>query len=64
MSRNKKQDFKEFLISARKKRGSGTTNAPIWAMQKAQKRIWNLFGKRHWRNTDLGAQYRNQNKDN
>ncbi|MDO8627839.1 MAG: hypothetical protein Q7K42_05200 [Candidatus Diapherotrites archaeon] len=62
MTKDKTQKFKEFLITVRKTRGSGTTNAPVWAMQKAQKRIWNMFGKRHWRSTDFGQEFRTQEK--
>ena len=51
---NKTQEKKEFLISARKKIGPGVTNAPVWILQKAGKRIWNKKGHRHWRSTELG----------
>ena len=58
MARNKNQEFKEFLISTRKKIGPGMTNAPVWVLQKAGKRIWNSKGKRAWGEVDLGKIYR------
>ncbi|HZX34146.1 MAG TPA: hypothetical protein VFF09_02080 [archaeon] len=63
MSRNKDSDKKEFLISARKKIGPGVTNAPVWILQKAGKRIWNKKGKRHWRSTELGKLYRKKQRE-
>lgn len=61
MASNRDQDLKDFLIAIRKKIGAGVTNAPVWAMQKAGKRIWNQYGKRHWRSTNLGKQFRKEN---
>ena len=58
MPRNKTQEDKQYLISVRKKRGSGMTSGPLFAMQKAGKRLWNQFGKRHWRSTDFGNMLR------
>lgn len=58
MARNKDEDKKGFLISARKKIGPGLTNAPVWVLQKAGKRIWNKKQKRHWRRTNLGDLYK------
>lgn len=62
MSRNKENEFKEFLISSRKKIGPGMTNAPVWVLRKAGKRIWNPKQKRHWKNVDLGYLYRKRKK--
>ena len=60
MSRNKDKEFKEFLISTRKRVGPGLTNAPVWILQKAGKRIWNPKQKRHWKDVDLGKMFRSQ----
>ncbi|PIN85388.1 MAG: hypothetical protein COV47_02520 [Candidatus Diapherotrites archaeon CG11_big_fil_rev_8_21_14_0_20_37_9] len=54
----KTQEEKEFLISARKEIGPGVTNAPVWILQKAGKRIWNKKGHRHWRSTNLGLLFK------
>ena len=63
MSRNKEQEKKKFLIAKRKRIGSGFTNAPVWVMQKAGKRIWNPKQLRNWRETSLGKQYRKKKKE-
>lgn len=57
MSSNKAYEKKEFLISMRKKTGPGLTNAPVWILQKAGKRIWNPKRKRHWKEADFGKLY-------
>jgi len=57
MARHKEKDFKDFQVSERKKIGSGLTNAPVWLMQKAGKRIWNSKQKRTWKNIDLGKRH-------
>jgi len=57
MARHKDKDFKDFMISERKKTGSGLTNAPVWIMQKAGKRIWNTKQKRTWKNIDMKMKY-------
>ncbi|MBN1941016.1 MAG: hypothetical protein JW772_02430 [Candidatus Diapherotrites archaeon] len=62
MAKNKDSEFKEFLISSRKKIGPGLTNAPVWVLRKAGKRIWNPKQKRHWKNVDLGMLYRKKKK--
>jgi ribosomal protein L39E len=54
MAKHKTSEKKEFLIAERKKTGASATNAPVWVMQKAGKRIWNKKGKRHWRSTTFG----------
>ena len=54
MSKNKEKEVKDFLISERKKIGAGITSAPVWIMQKAEKRIYNARQKRTWKNIDLG----------
>ncbi|MEK6957928.1 MAG: hypothetical protein AABW99_03050 [archaeon] len=59
----KTQEEKEFLISARKKIGPGLTNAPVWILQKAGKRIWNKKSKRHWRQTDLGTMFKKKQRE-
>ncbi|HZX19738.1 MAG TPA: hypothetical protein VFF13_01860 [archaeon] len=58
----KDQEEKEFLISSRKSIGAGLTNAPVWILQKAGKRIWNKRGKRHWRQTKLGLVFQRKQK--
>lgn len=58
MSSKKEKEFKEFLISTRKRIGPGLTNAPVWVLQKAGKRIWNPRQKRHWSDADLGKMFR------
>lgn len=62
MASNKEQEFKEFLISSRKKIGPGLTNAPVWVLRKAGKRIWNPKQKRHWKNVDMGHLFRTKKK--
>ena len=62
MSSNKDSELKQFLISSRKKIGPGLTNAPVWVMQKAGKRIWNSKQHRNWRNTSLGDVFRKRKK--
>lgn len=57
MARHKEEKFKEFMVSERKKIGSGLTNAPVWIMQKAGKRIWNNKQKRTWKNIDMKDKY-------
>jgi ribosomal protein L39E len=63
MARNKEEDKKEFLISTREKIGPGLTNAPVWILQKAGKRIWNRKQHRNWRETDLGELYKKKKKE-
>lgn len=58
MARSKEEEKKEFLISSRKKIGPGLTNAPVWILQKAGKRIWNKKQNRHWRRTKLGQLFK------
>lgn len=53
MARHKDKEFKDFMISERKKIGSGLTNAPVWLMQKAGKRLWATKQKRTWKNIDM-----------
>ena len=60
MSSNKDKEFKDFLISFRKKIGPGITNAPVWAMQKTNERIWNPTQNRHWQQTAMGQKYRSK----
>lgn len=57
MGSNKEKDFKDFQISERKKIGSGLTNAPVWLMQKAGKRLWNSRQKRTWKDIDLKMRF-------
>lgn len=62
MSSHKDHQMKKFIISTRKKITAGLTNAPVFAMQKKRKRIYNQKGKRHWRNIDLGLMFKKKNK--
>jgi len=57
MARHKDEDFKDFMISERKKIGSGLTNAPVWLMQKAGKRLWTTKQKRTWKNIDMKMKF-------
>ncbi|MFA5357451.1 MAG: hypothetical protein WC308_00830 [archaeon] len=57
MGANKEKEFKDFQISERKKIGSGLTNAPVWIMQKAGKRIWNARQKRTWKDIEMKLRY-------
>ena len=57
MARHKDEDFKDFMISERKKIGSGLTNAPVWLMQKAGKRIWANKQKRTWKTIDMKKKF-------
>ena len=63
MARNKEQELKEFLITSRKKISASVTNAPVWVLQKAGRRIFNPKQKRHWRSTSLGQEYRKREKE-
>ncbi len=58
MSSRKDGKLKQFLIAKRKETAPGVTNAPVWVMRKAEKRVWNPKGKRHWRRTSFGQDYR------
>jgi len=57
MAKHKEKEFKDFMISERKKIGSGLTNAPVWLMQKAGKRLWATKQKRTWKNIDMKMKY-------
>ncbi|HLC92157.1 MAG TPA: hypothetical protein VJH23_00455 [archaeon] len=59
----KDREEKEFLISTRKKIGPGSTNAPVWILRKAGKRIWNKKAKRHWRETDFGFLFKKKQRE-
>ena len=63
MAKNKEEEKKEFLISSRKSIGPGVTNAPVWILQKAGKRIWNKKQNRHWRRTKLGLLFKKKQKE-
>jgi len=58
MPSRKEEGLKQFLISERKRIGTGYTSAPVWAMQKKGERIWNTKQKRHWKRIELGKMYR------
>ncbi len=58
MARNKRKEFKDFLIAARKKVGQSITKAPFWAVRKKGKRILERKQKRHWKNTELGTEFK------
>ncbi len=60
MTSHKDRAMKKFIISTRKKITAGLTNAPVFAMQKKRKRIYNQKGKRHWRSIDLGKMFTKQ----
>jgi len=62
MSTNKGQEFKEFLITERKKTSSGISVAPVWIMQKAEKRLYNARQSRHWTMTKFGSRFRSKKK--
>lgn len=62
MSKRKDQEFKDFLITARKKKSPKLSDAPIWAIQKAGKRMFNKSQHRNWRETKLALGYHNQQK--
>jgi ribosomal protein L39E len=62
MTSHKDQKMKKFIISTRKKITTGLTNAPVFAMQKKRKRIYNQKGKRHWRSIDLGKMFTKSNR--
>lgn len=63
MATNRDQEKKEFLLAARKKIGPGVTSAPVWAMQKKGKRIWNKRQNRHWRRTALGNLFKKKQRE-
>ena len=63
MTSKKERELKEFLISERKKTSAGITVAPVWVMQKANKRLYNTRQSRHWTDTDFGKRYRKRKKN-
>lgn len=63
MAKHKSGEKKEFLIAVRKRTGASITNAPVWIMQKAKKRIYNTKGNRHWRRTNFGTQFERTQKE-
>lgn len=62
MASRKDKDLKDFLITERKKTSAGITVAPVWVMQKADKRLYNTRQSRHWSDTDFGKRYRKMKK--
>jgi len=60
MASNRDQDLKEFLISERKKTSSGISVAPVWVIQKSNKRPFNTRQSRHWSQTDFGSRFRSR----
>jgi ribosomal protein L39E len=62
MSSNKTKEFKQFLISTRKRVTSGLTNAPVFAMQKKRSRIYNTKGRRNWRQIDMMDMFKKSTK--
>ncbi len=62
MSSKKEKGLKDFLITERKKTSAGITVAPVWIMQKANKRLYNTRQSRHWSDTDFGKRYRKAKK--
>ena len=63
MSSNKDSKFKEFLTTQRKTIGSGLGSAPVWILQKANKRIWSPIQKRQWKLCDFGKKFRKRKED-
>lgn len=63
MSSKKESELKEFLITERKKTSAGITVAPVWIMQKSNKRLYNTRQSRHWSDTDFGKRYRKKKKN-
>ena len=57
MTSNKSSELKTFLATSRKKTCAGIMAAPVWVMQKANKRIYNTKSKRNWRRTEFGQKY-------
>lgn len=62
MTSKKEKELKEFLICERKKTSAGIAVAPVWIMQKANKRLYNTRQSRHWSDTDFGKRYRKRKK--
>ena len=62
MAGNKKKELKDFLIAARKKVGQSITKAPFWAVRKKGKRILEKKQKRHWKQSELGLEFKRAKK--
>ena len=62
MSSNKNKKFKDFVVSTRKSLRSSISAAPVWAMQKAGKRLWNSKQKRHWKNIGMKKKFNKQSE--
>ena len=62
MARNKEKELKEFLIASRKKIGPSITKAPFWAVRKKGKRILEKKQKRHWKQSELGLEFKRARK--
>ena len=58
MTSNKDKEFKDFIVTLRQSFKSSISVAPVWAMQKAGKRIWNSKQKRHWKNVKIGSLFK------
>ncbi|MCD6434369.1 MAG: hypothetical protein J7L14_02050 [Candidatus Diapherotrites archaeon] len=58
MAKNKTKELKDFLISLRKKVGSGISTVPVWLIQKAGKRLTNPKQRRSWKQIDAGKKFR------
>lgn len=63
MATRKDEDLKKFLITERKKTSAGITVAPVWVMQRANKRLYNTRQSRHWSDTDFGKRFRKRKKE-
>jgi hypothetical protein len=63
MSSTKDKDFKDFIISEKKKIGTGTSSTPVWVMQKAGKRVSGRRQARGWKENDFGARHRKRKLD-
>ena len=62
MTSHKDKDFKDFIVTLRQGFKAGISVAPVWAMQKAGKRIWNSKQKRHWRDVRIGDLFKRKQR--
>lgn len=63
MSSTKDKEFKDFIISEKKKIGTGLSSTPVWVMQKAGKRVSGRRQARGWKENDFGERYRKRKLD-
>lgn len=62
MSSNKSRQFKEYLISVRKKVSASIMSSPVWVIQKSGKRHYSKHSKRHWKRTSFGKGFEDHAK--